>query len=187
MSKLAIIVGSLRRDSINRKLAEATAALVGKDFTIDWVKLDDVPMYNGELEADLPAPVKRIKDQIKNADAVLLVTPEYNRSIPALMKNAVDWASRPYGASVWGGKPVAIMGATPGAIGTAAAQQHLRNVLAAVGAVTLPQPEMFITYKDGMVDDKGEFADAKTKEFVQKFVQRISAWIGQVNIKADSK
>ena len=187
MSKLAIIVGSLRRESINRKLAEATAALMVKDFTIDWVKLDDVPMYNGDLEADLPTPVKRIKDQIKNADAVLLVTPEYNRSIPPLMKNAVDWASRPYGASVWGGKPVAIMGATPGAIGTAAAQQHLRNVLAAVGAVTLPQPEMFITYKEGMINDKGEFTDPKTKEFVQKFVQRLSGWPDQVALKSGTK
>lgn len=187
MNKLAIIVGSLRRDSINRKLAEATAVLASKDLTIDWVKLDDVPMYNGDLEANLPGPVKRIKDQIKNADAVLLVTPEYNRSIPPLLKNAIDWASRPYGASVWGGKPVAIMGATPGAIGTAAAQQHLRNVLAAVGAVTLPQPEMFITYKDGMIDDKNEFADARTKEFVLKFVQRISAWVEQVDVKADTK
>jgi len=187
MNKLAVIVGSLRRDSINRKLAEATAGLAGKDVTIEWIKLDDVPMYNGDLEANLPPSVKRIKDQIKNADAVLLVTPEYNRSIPPLMKNAVDWASRPYGTSVWGGKPVAIMGATPGAIGTAAAQQHLRNVLAAVGAVTLPQPEMFITYKEGMVDDKGEFTDPKTKEFVLKFVQRLLVWIGQVNIKADSK
>lgn len=187
MGKLAVIVGSLRRDSINRKLAEAAAALAPKDLTIEWVKLDDVPMYNGDLEANLPGSVKRIKDQIKNADAVLLVTPEYNRSIPALMKNAVDWASRPYGTSVWGGKPVAIMGTTPGAIGTAAAQQHLRNVLAAVGAVTLPQPEMFITYKDGMIDDKGEFADPRTKEFVLKFVQRISAWIKQVDIKVDTK
>ncbi len=187
MGKLAIIVGSLRRDSINRKLAEATAALASKDLTIDWVKLDDVPMYNGDLEADLPAPVKRLKDQIQNANAVLLVTPEYNRSIPPVLKNAIDWASRPYGTSVWGGKPVAIIGATPGAIGTAAAQQHLRNVLAAVGAVTLPQPEMFITYKDGMVDDKGGFSDPKTKEFVLKFVQRISTWIGQVNIKAEAK
>ena len=187
MNKLAVIVGSLRRDSINRKLAEATAALASKDLTIDWIRLDDVPMYNGDLEADLPAPVKRIKDQIRNADAVLLVTPEYNRSIPPLLKNAIDWASRPYGTSVWGGKPVTIMGATPGAIGTAAAQQHLRNVLAAVGAVTLPQPEMFITYKDGMIDGKGEFTDAKTKEFVLKFAQRISAWIKEVNIKSGAK
>lgn len=187
MTKLAIIVGSLRGDSINRKLAKATAALATKDFAIDWVKLDDVPLYNGDLEADLPAPVKRIKDQIKTADAVLLVTPEYNRSIPPVMKNAVDWASRPYGASVWGGKPVAIMGATPGAIGTAAAQQHLRNVLAAVGAVTLPQPEMFITFKEGMIDDKDEFADAKTKEFVLKFIRRLAAWPDQVAMKSGSK
>ncbi len=187
MNKLVIIVGSLRRDSINRKLAEATAALAAKNLTIDWIKLDDVPIYNGDLEVDLPAPVRRIKDQIKSADAVLLVTPEYNRSIPPLMKNAIDWASRPYGTSVWGGKPVAIMGATPGAIGTAAAQQHLRNVLAAVGAMTLPQPEMFITYKEGMIDEKGGFADVKTKEFVLKFVQRFSAWIGEANTKTGAK
>lgn len=185
MKRLAIIVGSLRRDSINRKLAKATAALAAKDFTIDWLKLDDVPMYNGDLEADLPASVKRIKDQIKTADAVLLVTPEYNRSIPPVMKNAVDWASRPYGASVWGGKPVAIMGVTPGAIGTAAAQQHLRNVLAAVGAVTLPQPEVFITYKEGMTDDKNEFTDAKTKDFIGKFIRRLAEWLNQVGMKSE--
>ncbi|MEZ5648378.1 MAG: NADPH-dependent FMN reductase [Alphaproteobacteria bacterium] len=177
MHKLAIIVGSLRQGSFNRQLAEAISKLIPKEITIDWIKLDDVPIYNGDYEMNLPAPVKRLKDQIKDADAVLLVTPEYNRSIPAVLKNAIDWATRPPGTSVWGSKPVAIIGISPGAIGTAAAQQHLRNTLSAVGALTMPQPEIYVTYKEGMFSSNGEIADAKFKEILQKFIAHFIIWV----------
>ena len=130
---VAIVVGSNRRQSINRQLAGALAKLGDGKMTARIVQIDDLPLYNQDFEDPLPASVSRFKDEIARADGVLFVTPEHNRSIPAVLKNAIDWGSRPYGKNVWTGKPAAITGTSPGAIASAIAQQHLRQVLGQPG------------------------------------------------------
>ncbi len=149
---IAVIVGSLRKDSFNRRLAEGLVRLAPSDFVFNTVRLDDLPLYNQDDDADQAAPVRRIKEQIREADGLLFVTPEYNRSIPGVLKNAIDHASRPYGDSAWAGKPAGVLGVSIGAVGTALAQQHLRNMLAYLDVPTLGQPEAFIQAKDGLFD-----------------------------------
>src|SRR5580704_9014623 len=131
--KIAVIVGSNRRESLNRALAQALAKLGAEQFTFNFVQIDDLPLYNQDHEAELPKNVARFKSEIAAADGLLLVTPEHNRSIPAVLKNAVDWGARPWGKNSWNGKPAAITGTSPGAIGTAIAQQHLRHILGVLG------------------------------------------------------
>ena len=179
MHTLAVIVGSLRKESMNKQLADNLARL-GKDlFTCNFVDLGDVPMLNQDLEADLPAGVVRLKQSIKDSDAVLLVTPEYNRSIPALLKNAIDWASRPYGQNSWGGKPVAIAGLAPGNVGTAAAQAHLRSVITILGVKLMAQPELYLTNTEGFFDASGRVAAADTEEFLAGFMKKFAAWVAK--------
>ena len=144
---IAVIVGSLRKDSFNRKLATGLARLAPADFRFTQVRLDDLPLYNQDDDGQQAASVLRLKGEIKAAQGLLFVTPEYNRSIPGVLKNAIDHASRPYGQSAWAGKPAGVIGASVGAIGTAMAQQHLRNVLAYLDVPTLGQPEAFIQAK----------------------------------------
>ncbi|HEY1227472.1 MAG TPA: NAD(P)H-dependent oxidoreductase, partial [Ramlibacter sp.] len=135
--RIAVVVGSLRQDSLNRKLALALAALAPKDFTFEHVGIGDLPLYNQDLEGQPTEAVKRLKTEISRAQGVLFVTPEYNRSVPGVLKNAIDHASRPYGQSAWAGKPAGVIGISVGAIGTALAQQHLRNMLAYLDMPTL--------------------------------------------------
>src|SRR5262245_15877933 len=142
---VAIVVGSNRRESINRKLAYALAKLAEGKLVMGIVQIDDLPIYNQDHENPLPASVQRFKSDIERADAVLFVTPEHNRSIPAVLKNAIDWGARPYGQSVWAGKLAAITGTSPGAMGTAVAQQHLRQILGNLGALVMGG-EAYITY-----------------------------------------
>ena len=137
---IAVVVGSLRRDSFNRKLATALAKLAPPEFSFDQVEIGDLPLYNQDDDASQAEPVKRLKGQIKAARGVMFVTAEYNRSIPGVLKNAIDHASRPYGESVWAGKPAGVLGVSIGAIGTAGAHQHLRTVLPYVDMPTLGQP-----------------------------------------------
>ncbi|MFV0679485.1 NADPH-dependent FMN reductase [Ottowia sp.] len=171
---IAIVVGSLRKESWNRQFAQALAKLLPPEVATTWVRIDDLPLYNQDDDAQ-PAPqVTRLRQEIKAASGVLLVTPEYNRSIPGPLKNAIDHASRPWGQSVWNGKPAAVCGVAGGPIGTALAQQHLRNVLSAQSAPTLPTPEMFIQWKEGLVVD-GEIGPA-SREFMQKFVDAMLTW-----------
>lgn len=127
---IAVLVGSLRKDSFNRRMADALARLAPPDFTLTQVRIDDLPLYNQDDDGHQSESVLRLKSEISKAQGLLFVTPEYNRSIPGVLKNAIDHASRPYGQSVWGGKPAGVIGVSVGAIGTALAQQHLRNVLA---------------------------------------------------------
>lgn len=134
---LAIVVGSNRRNSINRQLAEAMARLLPANVKVSYPQIDDLPLYNLDLEGERPASVNRFTDAIRTADAVLIVTPEHNRSLPAVLKNAIDWGSKPAGQNVWFDKPVAISGTSPGAIGTAVAQQHLRQIMGILGCVVL--------------------------------------------------
>ena len=178
MSKynIAVIVGSLRQDSFNRKLATAIAKLAPPEFSFTQVEIGDLPQYNQDDDADQAATVKRLKKEIAAASGVLFVTPEYNRSIPGLLKNALDHGSRPYGQSVWSGKPAGVLGASIGVVGTALAQQHLRNVLAYLDMPTLGQPEAFIHAKDGLFDDAGNIGPA-SREFLQKWMDSYVAWV----------
>jgi chromate reductase len=174
--KIAVVVGSLRKDSFNRKLALALAHLAPEDFTFEHIEIGDLPLYNQDDDGH-PAPaVQRIKTQISAADGLLFITPEYNRSIPGVLKNAIDHASRPYGQSVWGGKPAGVIGVSVGAIGTAMAQQHLRNVLAYLDVPTLGQPEAFIQNKEGLFDDAGHVGES-SKQFLQGWVDKYVAWV----------
>ena len=179
MYSLAVIVGSLRRESMNKQLADNLARL-GRDlFKIEFVNLADVPMLTQDLEADLPAGVVRLKQSIKDSDAVLLVSPEYNRSMPPLMKNAIDWGSRPYGQNSWAGKPAAIAGLAPGNVGTAAAQAHLRSVITILGVKLMSQPEIYLTNTEGFFDASGRIASADTEEFLAGFMKKFAAWVAK--------
>jgi chromate reductase, NAD(P)H dehydrogenase (quinone) len=168
---VAVIVGSNRRDSINRKYAQALAKLGGKEFDASIVRIDDLPMFNQDNEGNLPPEVVRFKNEVGNANGVLIVTPEHDRSIPAVLKNAVDWGARPYGKNCWAGKPGFITGTSPGAIGTALAQQHLRAVMNGLGMILLGG-EAYITFKPDLVDADGNIADETTRKFLQGFIDR---------------
>jgi len=168
---IAVVVGSLRKDSFNRKLAHAIARLAPEDFEFKHSRIDDLPLYNQDDDANQPAPTKRLKAEILAADGVLFVTPEYNRSIPGVLKNAIDHASRPYGQSAWNGKPAGIVGITPGTMGTSMAQQHLRNVLANQDMPTLAQPEAFLVAKPDFFDPEGNVT-GEYRAFLQKWVDK---------------
>ena len=178
MSKynIAVIVGSLRKDSFNRKLANAIVKLAPPEFTFKQIQIGDLPLYNQDDDTNQADSVKRLKNEIKAAQAILFVTPEYNRSMPGVLKNAIDHASRPYGQSVWAGKPAGVLGASIGVIGTALSQQHLRNVLAYLDVPTLGQPEVFIQVKDGLFDEAGNIG-ADSKQFLQGWMDRYVAWV----------
>ena len=176
-TKVALFVGSLRKDSFNRKLAKAIEKLAPADFEFAHVRIDNLPLYNQDFDADYPAEATRLKKDVESADAVLFVTPEYNRAIPGVLKNAIDIASRPWGTNSFAGKPAGVLGISVGAIGTALAQQHLRNVLAYLDAPTLGQPEVFMQMKDGLIDDDGNIGNDDTRKFVQDFVDRYVAWV----------
>ncbi len=175
--RIAVLVGSLRRESYNRRLALALEKLAGERARFDYLRIDDIPLYNQDHDADFPAQGARLKDAIRPADAVLFVTPEYNRSIPGVLKNAIDTASRPYGDNAFDGKPAAVIGTSPGAAGTAMAQQHLRNVLVFVNLAVLAQPEAFVHYKEGLIEADGSVTSDGTRRFLQGYVDRFLAWI----------
>lgn len=178
--KLAIVVGSNRRDSINRKLAEALAKLGADSFEASFVRIDDLPLYSQDLEAEgfWPAQADRLKSEIAAADAILIVTPEHNRSIPAVLKNAIDFASRPHGKNAWAGKLVAVTGTSGGAIGTAVAQQHLRMIMTNLAGVVLGG-QVFVTFKDGLIDDRHEVTDEKTRAFLKSFIDKLADVAGK--------
>ncbi len=174
--KIAVIVGSLRKDSFNLKLANAVVKQAPSDFTFKQLQIKDLPLYNQDDDANQSAEVIRLKNEIKDSHGLLFVTPEYNRSIPGVLKNALDNASRPYGQNAWAGKPAGILGASIGAIGTAVAQQHLRNVLAFLDVPTLAQPEAFIHAKDGLFDQDGNIG-TESRAFLQNWMDKYVAWI----------
>ena len=176
--QIAVVVGSIRKESFNRQFAEAFVKLAPQDVKFNFIRIDDLPLYDQDSDAAAPVPaVARLREEIKAADAVLFFTPEYNRSVPGVLKNAIDHASRPWGKSVWAGKPAAVLGVSVGAIGTAMAQQHLRNVLAYLNMPTLSSNEAFIHWKDGLVVD-GEVGPA-SKEFAQNILNNFLAWVKQ--------
>jgi len=174
--QIAVIAGSLRRDSFNNKFAKAIAKLAPQEFSFKQVQIGDLPLYNQDDDASQAESVKRLKGEIKAAQGLLFVTPEYNRSIPGVLKNAIDHASRPYGQSVWAGKPAGVLGVSVGAIGTSLAQQHLRNILAYLDVPTLGQPEAFIQAKEGLFDQAGNIG-ADSKKFLQGWMDHYVAWV----------
>ncbi len=176
--RIAVVVGSLRRDSFNRKLAHAMAQLGPKRFSFQHLEIGDLPLYNQDDDAQPADSVKRLKDQIAAAQGLLFVTAEYNRSVPGVLKNAIDHASRPYGQNSWAGKPAGVLGASVGAIGTALAQQHLRNILAYLDVPTLGQPEAYIHAKEGLFDGSGGIG-AASRPFLQGWMDRYEAWVIQ--------
>jgi chromate reductase len=173
---IAVVIGSLRKESFNRQLANAIAALAPAEFAFKQVEIGDLPLYNQDDDGHQAETVMRLKSEIAGAKAVLFITPEYNRSIPGVLKNAIDHASRPYGQSAWAGKPAGVIGISPSAAGTALAQQHLRNILAYLDMPTLGQPEMYLQKKEGFFTSAGELGP-DSKDFVQKWLTKYIDWV----------
>lgn len=178
--KIAVVVGSLRRDSFNRKLATGLAELAPANFSFHQVEIGDLPLYNQDDDANQAPAVKRLKADIAGSQGLLFVTAEYNRSIPGVLKNAIDHASRPYGQNAWAGKPAGVIGVSIGSIGTALSQQHLRNVLAYLDVPTMAQPEVFIQMKDGLFDAAGHIGEG-SRAFLQAWMDRFVDWVVRHN------
>jgi chromate reductase len=184
MSKLIRILGiagSLRRDSYNRATLRAATELAPAGASIETFELDGFPGFNQDDEQNPPAKVVELKRRIREADAVLFVTPEYNYSVPGVLKNAIDWASRPYGDSAWNGKPAAIMGASIGAIGTARAQYHLRQMMVFLNMFPVNQPEVMIGNASERFDAAGNLTDDATKEFIRQLLQNLVDWTRRIS------
>lgn len=175
--RIGVIIGSLRAGSFNRQLANAVVALAGGQFAFDFIEIGDLPLYDQDDDADFPAAGTRLKQQVESSDALLFVTPEYNRSIPGVLKNAIDIGSRPGGSNSFAGKRAAIIGTSPGAHGTVSSQQHLRNVLAAVDVAVLPQPEIAVQFREGLLGADGEILDERLGKRLGVFVARFRAWV----------
>lgn len=174
---VAVFVGSLRKESFTRKVALAAAKIAPAELKLSIVEIGHLGPYNQDLDANPPAEWVALKERIQKADAVLFATPEYNRSVPGFLKNAIDVASRPYGKSAWDGKPAAVLSVSPGAIGAFGANHHLRQSLVFLNMPTMTQPEAYVGNAASLVDDKGEFAKPETKEFIGKFLAAFSTWI----------
>ncbi|HEY0941950.1 MAG TPA: NADPH-dependent FMN reductase [Steroidobacter sp.] len=175
--RVAMLVASARTGSINRRLAKAIECLSPAGMRYFEVPMYEMPFYHGDLEADRPRSVRDFTDAIAAADAVSIVTPEFNRSIPAVLKNAIDWGSKPLGANVWKDKVIAMTGASPGAIGTAVGQQHLRQILSILGGLVLPG-EVYISFKSpDMIDDGGRVADKNVEDFLRAYAERFHAFV----------
>jgi chromate reductase, NAD(P)H dehydrogenase (quinone) len=174
------IAGSLRRESYNRSALRAAAQLAPEGATVDIFELDGIPGFNQDDEQNPPAKVADLKRRIRNADAILIVTPEYNYSVPGVLKNAIDWASRPYGESAWNGKPAAIMGASIGNIGTARAQYHLRQMMVFLNMFPLNEPEVMIGNAAERFDAEGNLTDEATKEYIRKLLQSLVDWTRRI-------
>jgi len=173
---IAVLVGSIRKDSLNKKLADAIIRMAPSEFLFRHVLISDLPLYNQDDDGNPAESVKRLKREVTAADGLLFVTPEYNRSISGVLKNALDHASRPHGESVWGGKPAGILGVALGAAGTALAQQHLRNILACLDVLTVGQPEAFIQAREGLFNEDGSIGSG-SQQFLQNWIDRYASWI----------
>jgi len=177
---VAVVVGSLRKESLNRKMAKALIELAPASLKLEVVEIGDLPLYNEDLEADLPPAWSTFRERIRRADAVIFVTPEYNRGIPGGLKNAIDVGSRPYGKSVWDGKPAAVVSVSPGAIGGFGANHHLRQSLVFLNMPVLQQPEAYIGGAAKMFDADGKLANADTRGFLSKILTAFDAWVKTV-------
>ena len=178
--KVGYLVGSLATASINRKLARALIRLAPEGLEFDEISFRDLPLYSYDYDDDFPPAARAFKAAIAASDAVLFVTPEYNRSIPGGLKNAIDWASRPYGTNAFARKPSAVIGASPGAIGTAVAQQHLRSLLSYCNSPQMNAPEAYIQFTSGLITDEGEVTVASTEQFLRNYMAEFHTFIGRV-------
>ena len=178
---VAVVVGSIRKDSINRKLGKALADLAPKHLSFDFADIAPLQLYNQDLDAAPPAEWVAFRDRVKKADAVLFMTPEYNRSVPGVLKNAIDVGSRPYGSSVWSKKPAAVVSASIGGISGFGANHHLRQSLVFLDMPTMQQPEAYIHVGNTFFDAEGKIADEKTRGFAQTIINTFAAWI-QTNL-----
>lgn len=177
---VAMLAASLRTNSINVRLGRAIERYAPDTLRFTWVRMEEMPFYNGDLEGNRPQSVHDFTDAIRRADAVCCVMPEFNRSLPALLKNAIDWGSKPMDANVWRDKVIAITGASPGAIGTAVGQQHLRQILSILGAHVVPG-EAYISFKTpDMIDAEGHIADESVRAFVTAFAARFGTLVGKL-------
>jgi len=175
--QIGYIVGSLRKESLNRKLAAALIKLAPPDFIFKELKIGDQPLFNQDDEKSQAPEVQRLKSELRAVDAVLFITPEYNRSVPGVLKNALDNASRPYGQNAWAGKPAGIVGISIGPISTAVAQLHLRTILAYLDMPTLGQPEAYLQHREGFFDEAGNFGNADTRKFMHGWMDKYVAWV----------
>jgi chromate reductase, NAD(P)H dehydrogenase (quinone) len=174
------IAGSLRRESYNKAALRAAQNLAPEGMSIDIFDLEGIPLFNQDDEKNPPARVVEFKQQIRNADAILIVTPEYNYSVPGVLKNAIDWASRPYGDSAWSGKPVAIMSASPGALGGARAQYHLRQMFVFLNMYPINQPEVTIADAGHRVDAQSNLIHDQTKQFIADLLKSLAGWAAKI-------
>lgn len=178
--KVGYLIGSLAKNSINRKLARALVRLAPQELELTEISYRELPLYTYDYDSDFPPPARAFKEALAAVDAVLFVTPEYNRSIPGALKNAIDWASRPWGDNSFANKPAAVIGASPGAIGTAVAQQSLRGVLSFCNARQMTAPEAYIQFRPGLFTDDGEVTDPTTTQFLSDFMQEFAVYIERV-------
>jgi chromate reductase len=180
MSNVGVIVGSLRKGAFTRAMARALPELAPPSMHLFEIEIGDLPLYNEDLEtADPPAAWTRFRDQVRSAEGILFVTPEYNRSIPGALKNALDVGSRPWGRSAWDGKPAAVIAQSPGALGGMAAAHHLRQVMLAVNLAAMPHPEVYIPAVATLFDDNGRLHSAETRDFMATFLRAFAAWLGK--------
>jgi chromate reductase len=179
---VAVLVGSLRKDSLNRKMAKAMMSIAPASLSMKIVEIGDLPLYDEDMEANVPAPWKRFRDEIRPVSAVLFVTPEYNRSVPGCLKNAIDVGSRPYGSSVWTRKAAAVVSVSPGAIGGFGANHHLRQSLVFLDMPVLQMPEAYIGGAGKMFDDSGKLTNADTQKFLQTIMTAFAGWIEKVAV-----
>lgn len=175
MTKIAVFVGSLREDSLNKKLAKNLESLAPKGVEFDYIDLN-LPLFNQDMETNYPPEAQKMKDQIESADGVLFVTPEYNRSVPGVLKNAIDWASRPWGTNSFAHKPTGIVGASISQIGTAVAQSHLRGICGFLNVKFMSQPEMYVANATDKFDENGALV-GETRDFAEKYIAMLSEWV----------
>lgn len=177
--KIAVFVGSLRRESYNRKMAKALMTLAPEELKLEVVEISGLPMYNQDLDDSPPVVWTEFRERVNGFDGLLFVTPEYNRSVPAVLKNAIDVGSRPYGKSAWDGKPGAVVSVSPGAGGGFGANHHLRQSLVFLNVPAMPQPEAYIGNAAKLFDDSGSLTNESTREFMQKFMNAFAEWVAK--------
>jgi chromate reductase len=180
--KIAVFVGSLRKESYNLKAAKALIPLAPESLSLEIVSIGQLPLYNEDLEQSLPAQWKVFREQLKTFDGVLFITPEYNRSIPAVLKNAIDVGSRPHGKNGWDGKPGGVISLSPGHLGAFGANHHLRQSLVFINVPAMPQPEAYIGGADALFDESGSLINESTKTFLKKFMEAFAKWV-DTNVK----
>jgi len=178
--QIGVFIGSLAKASINRKLANAVMRLAPETMHFFEISIRDLPLYSYDYDADYPPVAREFKEAIARADALLFVTPEYNRSIPGALKNAIDWGSRPWGQNAFAGKPAAVIGCSIGAVGSGIGQQHLRTILSYLDVVQMGQPEVFIHFKPDLVTDEGEITVQSTEEFLKKWMKTYETFVDTI-------